>query len=142
MDATKPLIAGYSYRRLVRARDFAAANFAAPLSVARLAEEACLSPWHFHRQFTAVFGETPHAFLARLRLDRAKQLLAADDVSVTDACFETGYLSLGTFSSWFRDEMGMTPSAYRREVRRVFGTEAPWRFAYIPTCFLGFWRGG
>lgn len=137
------LIDGHSYRRLVRARDFAAAHFTAPVTVSQLAEVACLSPWHFHRQFTAIFGETPHAFLSRLRMDRARELLASDNVSVTGACLEAGYTSLGSFSTSFRATHGLSPSAYREAVRKVFGTNASWRFIYIPSCFLRMnWNGG
>jgi AraC-like DNA-binding protein len=136
----KPILDSVTFRRLVRARDFAAARFDRPISVSDLAAVACLSPWHFHRLFTAAFGETPHAFVSRLRLDRAQRVLAGGNVSVTDACFEVGYLSVGSFSTWFRSATGMSPSAFRHEIRRFYGVHAPWRFAHIPSCFLGGWR--
>ncbi len=136
MPSGYPLIDGRTYKRLCRARDFAAANFDQPITVASLASEASFSPWHFHRLFTATFGQTPHAFLSDLRLRRAKQLLASENLSVTDICFETGFSSVGTFSSWFRSSSGLPPSLYRREVRRVFGIATPWRSIFVPTCFL------
>lgn len=136
----KPILDSLTFRRLVRARDFAAAHFDGPVSVGDLAAVACLSPWHFHRLFTTAFGETPHAFISRLRLDRAQRVLAGGNVSVTDACFEVGYLSVGSFSTWFRSATGMSPSAFRHEIRRFYGVHAPWRFAHIPSCFLGGWR--
>lgn len=136
----KPILDSLTFRRLVRARDFAAAHFDRPVGVGDLAAVAHLSPWHFHRLFTAAFGETPHDFVSRLRLVRAHRVLAGGNVSVTDACFEVGYLSVGSFSTWFRSATGMSPSAYRHEVRRFYGADAPWRFAHIPICFLGGWR--
>ena len=130
------VIDGDTFRRLSRARDFAAANFARPVSVEMLAREASLSPWHFHRLFTGAFGQTPHDFLSALRLERAKKLLASGNISVTDVCLETGFSSLGSFSSWFRAGAGMPPSLYRRELQRVFGSATPWRGVFVPTCFL------
>ena len=64
--------------------------------------EACLSPYYYHRFFARTFGETPHDFLTRLRIDRAKRLLAREQLPVTQVCFAAGYESLGTFSSRFR----------------------------------------
>lgn len=130
------VLSGTTYRRLCRARDYAAAHFAQPLTLDAMAREANLSPFHFHRLFAAAFGETPHGFLSALRISRAKRLLAAGEVSVTEACLEAGYSSLGTFSSRFRAFTGYSPREYQREARRVFGSAALWRAVYIPTCFL------
>jgi AraC-like DNA-binding protein len=88
-----------------------------PLSVAEIAREVRISPFHFIRQFEAVFGVTPHQFRIQTRLDRAKDLLAAGDHSVTDVCMEVGFSSLGTFSSLFARRVGETPSHYRRRIR-------------------------
>ncbi len=136
-----PLLAGDQYRRLCRARDFAAASFDRPVVLAAMADVACLSPWHFHRLFAAAFGETPAAFVTRLRIEAAKRLLAAENLSVTDACLEVGYASLGSFSARFHAATGYPPLLYRREVRRLYGTAARWRFAMIPACYLGHFAG-
>lgn len=131
-----PMMDGTLYRRLCRARDFAASHYARAVTVDMMAREACLSPWHFHRLFAAAFGQTTHEFLSSLRLQRAKRLLAASDISVTEICLETGFVSLGSFSSWFRARAGLAPSTYRRELTRVFGVSVPWRHTFVPTCFL------
>ena len=125
-----------TFRRLCRARDYAQAYFASPIDTRVLAREAALSPFHFHRLFTGTFGATPHDYLTQLRITRAKRLLASGEYSVTEACFETGYSSLGSFSVWFRAIVGRSPADYSREVRRVFGPAAPKRSEFIPTCFL------
>jgi AraC-like DNA-binding protein len=125
-----------TFRRLCRARDRAHAEFAASIDTTRLAHEAALSTWHFHRLFTGAFGLTPHDYLTHLRIERAKRLLASGGYSVTETCFETGYSSLGSFSTKFRTIVGRSPAQYRREVRRVFGPAAPARATFIPTCFL------
>ena len=76
-----------------------------------------MSPFHFIRQFQAVFGETPHQLRIQARLERAKHLLALSDYSVTDVCMEVGFSSLGSFSDLFSRRVGLPPSAYRRRVR-------------------------
>jgi AraC-like DNA-binding protein len=76
-----------------------------------------MSPFQFIRQFQALFGETPHQFRIRARLEKAKQLLALSDYSVTDVCMEVGFTSLGSFSDLFARRVGSAPSAYRRQIR-------------------------
>ena len=78
-----------------------------------------MSPYQFIRRFCAVFGETPHQFRIGARLDRAKQLLAVSDYSVTDVCMEVGFSSLGSFSDLFARRVGVAPSAFRRRIRAV-----------------------
>ena len=82
-------------------------------SVHDVAAEAGLSTGLFIRQFAALFGETPHQMRIRVRLERAKRLLASGDFSVTEACFEVGFSSLGSFSALFLRKVGMSPSEYR-----------------------------
>jgi AraC-like DNA-binding protein len=124
-----------TYRRLCRGRDLLAAEYRSRVLLQHAAREACLSEYHFHRLFRATFGETPHEFLTRLRLERAKQMLASER-TVTDVCFEIGYESLGSFSSKFRAQFGRSPVEFQREVRRIFGYSAPWRILMVPECFL------
>jgi AraC-like DNA-binding protein len=100
-------------RRLLRARDAMDRAYAEPLDVAAVAAVAHLSEAHFIRSFGAVFGETPHRYLQRRRVERSMFLLRETDRSVTDICFDVGFTSLGTFSRTFRAIVGETPSAYR-----------------------------
>jgi transcriptional regulator GlxA family with amidase domain len=100
-------------RRLLRARDAMDRAYAEPLDVRAIAAVACLSEAHFIRSFRACFGETPHRYLQRRRIERAMFLLRETDRSVTDVCFDVGFTSLGTFSRTFREIVGETPSAYR-----------------------------
>jgi len=133
-----PLLHDDTFRRLCRGRDLLAAEYRNRVLLQQAAREACLSQYHFHRLFRATFGETPHEFLTRLRLDRARQLLASQR-TVTETCFEAGYESLGSFSSKFREHFGCSPAEYQRQVRRIFGYHAPWRIVRVPECFLGMW---
>lgn len=100
-------------RRLLRARDAMDRDFAHPLDIARLASIALVSEAHFSRTFRETFGETPHRYLQRRRVERAMYLLRTTDRSVTDICMEVGFTSLGTFSRTFREIVGETPSEYR-----------------------------
>ena len=105
------------YRRLHRARDFAAASFDRPLSLKEMARVACLSPNHFLRTFKQIFHLTPHQYLTQIRLEHAQRLLTRLDLPVTDICFSVGFESPGSFSWLFRRRVGCSPEAFRREKR-------------------------
>ena len=100
-------------RRLLRARDAMDRAYAEPLNVPAVAAVAHISPAHFSRSFRAVFGETPHRYLQRRRVERSMFLLRETSRSVTDICFDVGFTSLGTFSRTFTRIVGETPSGYR-----------------------------
>jgi AraC-like DNA-binding protein len=100
-------------RRMLRARDVMDRDFSCALDVPALARTAHVSPAHFSRQFRATFGETPHRYLQRRRVERAMELLRNTDTSVTEICFAVGFNSLGTFSRTFREIVGESPSRYR-----------------------------
>jgi AraC-like DNA-binding protein len=118
-------------RRLLRARDAMDRTYAQPLDVAALARIACVSEAHFIRTFRATFGETPHRYLQRRRVERSMFLLRESDRSVTDICLDVGLNSLGTFSRTFREIVGQSPLAYRRSSAPVPGA--------VPTCFTMAW---
>ena len=122
------------FRSLCRARDLLSEVGDEPVSIEQVARAVAISPFHFIRQFEAVFGETPHQFRIRVRLERAKRLLAAGQHSVTEVCMEVGFSSLGSFSDSFTRRLGVTPSAYRRRMRhlvQVPGTIPP---ELVPGC--------
>ena len=100
-------------RRLLRARDAMDRAYAEPLDVRAVAAVAHCSAAHFSRGFRAAFGETPHRYLQRRRVERSMFLLRETDRSITDICFDVGFMSLGTFSRTFREMIGETPSSYR-----------------------------
>src|SRR6478752_766303 len=87
--------------------------YAEPLDVRSVAAVAHISEAHFSRCFRAVFGETPHRYLQRRRVERSMFLLRETNRSVTDICFDVGFGSLGTFSRTFRAIVGETPSVQR-----------------------------
>jgi AraC-like DNA-binding protein len=107
------------FRRLCRARDLLRESCEPAPTIEQLAREVRISPFHFIRQFEAVFGVTPHQFRIASRIELAKELLAGGEYSVTDVCMEVGFSSLGSFSTLFAQRVGETPSAYRRRVRTL-----------------------
>jgi AraC-like DNA-binding protein len=86
-------------------------------TIEALAHDVGISPYHFIRQFEALFGVTPHQYRIQARLDRAKQLLATKRRSVTAVCMDVGFSSLGSFSTLFSRRFGETPSQYRRRIK-------------------------
>jgi AraC-like DNA-binding protein len=107
------------FRRLCRARD-QLATLDEPLpSIRQIARDVHISPFHFIRQFEAVFGLTPHQFRTAVRIECAKRLLVRGELSVTEVCLEVGFSSLGSFSTLFARRVGASPSSYRRTVVQV-----------------------
>jgi AraC-like DNA-binding protein len=116
------------YIHLLRAKDLIDRGYAQPLDVPTLAQEAYASTAHFSRSFKRAFGETPHRYLLRRRVERAKDLLRGTDLSVTEVSLEVGFQSLGSFSAAFRELVGEPPSDYACRWR----TSPP---PAIPACF-------
>jgi AraC-like DNA-binding protein len=119
--------------RMLQARDTMDRAFARPLDLPALARMAHVSLAHFSREFRATFGETPHRYLQRRRVERAMELLRETRRPVTEICFDVGFSSLGTFSRTFREIVGESPSAYRR---RFAGDGARLR---VPACWAMTW---
>jgi AraC-like DNA-binding protein len=117
-------------RWMLRARDAIDRDYARPLDIPALARVALVSEAHFIRTFRATFGETPHRYLQRRRVERAMALLRNTDRSVTDVCFAVGFASLGSFSRTFREIVGQSPTGFRQ------GAQAPYP---VPTCFTMSW---
>jgi AraC-like DNA-binding protein len=117
-------------RWMLRARDAIDRDYAWPLDIPALARIALVSEAHFIRTFRATFGETPHRYLQRRRVERAMALLRNTDRSVTDICFAVGFSSLGTFSRTFRDIVGQAPSVFRQDAPEPYP---------VPTCFTMTW---
>lgn len=80
-----------------------------------LSAVACFSPYHFHRIFSALVGESVAAYVRRLRLERSAAQLSLSEISITQAALAAGYDSLDAFSRAFRTQFGMLPSAFRRD---------------------------
>jgi len=106
--------------------------YAEPLNVRAVAAVAYLSEAHFIRSFRATFGETPHRYLQRRRVERSMFLLRETERSITDICLDVGFMSLGTFSRTFREVVGETPSDYRAANGPVLAPNCIWMAATRP----------
>lgn len=122
-------------RQLRRAKDAMDRDWAEPLDLDAVAAYAGYSRYHFVRAFKAVYGQTPGQYLSRRRIERAEELLRTADLSVTEICMLVGFTSLGTFSTSFKKQTGLSPSEYRD---RHTGQGA----SLIPGCYALLWSGG
>jgi AraC-like DNA-binding protein len=119
-------------RHLLRVRDLIDRAYAEQLDIAALARSASVSQAYFSRSFKAAFGETPHQYLMSRRMERAKALLRAKELSVTDVCMAVGFTSLGSFSTQFKRFVGESPSAYRERDGHA-------DLAVLPSCYVRRW---
>lgn len=131
----RPLPPDDVFRRLVAIRDRLLADPAAAPPQDDLARLAGMSRFHFLRRWKEAFGRTPHDDLTRLRIARAKALLAADAASVTDVCLQVGFASLGSFSTLFAERAGCPPSAWRRRYHQVTAAVHERSALVVPWCF-------
>lgn len=116
-------------RRLLRARDLMDREYWNDLDMKGLGQVAAMSRAHFIRSFKETFGETPHRYLQRRRVERAMYLLRTTNRPVTDICMQVGFSSLGSFSRTFSEIVGESPSRFRNR-----GRMPP-----VPNCFVKAW---
>jgi AraC-like DNA-binding protein len=124
------------YQRIVSAKIFMDENFDQPLDLDSISRQSCISRFHFHRLFTRIYRKTPHRYLTQKRIDNARQLLAENDLSVSEICSNVGFESIGSFSILFKKEIGFAPQYYRNLAfkKKKLAKEQPQRF--IPHCFI------
>jgi AraC family transcriptional regulator len=91
-------------------------HLAEDVSLSSLAQLVHLSPYHFSRVFKQSFNTPPHRYLTERRIERAKSLLAAHKLSVTEIGLNVGFSETSSFTSAFRKVTGETPTDYRRKV--------------------------
>jgi AraC-like DNA-binding protein len=113
IPATRPSTRYELATRVHRARNMIEGSLDKPLTLEMIAREAALSPFHLHRSFRRLFGETPHDYLTRRRIERATTLLKSTEMPVTDVCYACGFQSLGSFSTLFRKRTGASPVQFR-----------------------------
>ncbi len=122
-------------RRLRLAKDAMDRDWAEPLDLDAVSAHAGYSRFHFVRAFKDAYGQTPGQYLSRRRIERAQELLRTANLSVTEICALVGFSSLGTFSTRFKRQTGLTPTEYRAR-------HAPRGAGHIPGCYAMLWNGG
>ncbi|HEX6229411.1 MAG TPA: helix-turn-helix transcriptional regulator [Solirubrobacterales bacterium] len=120
-------------RHLLRAKDLADARYAEPIGVDDMAAAAGLSRAHFSREFRRAFGESPRSYLLTRRLERAAALLRNTDHSVAEICLSVGLSGIGSFTSSFKRNFGMTPTEYRAAHPPASA------HAVVPACIVRFY---
>jgi AraC-like DNA-binding protein len=119
IDSVRPGTRAELYRRIQRAYVYIQDAYNEELCLEKIARVACMSPHHFHRVFSQVYGITPLRALADRRMQRAHKLLETTDTPVSAICRAVGYHSAPTFSNLFRAKFGMPPSLLQQRSRRV-----------------------
>jgi len=114
INAVRKSTRGEIYRRLSVARLYMLSRLDQPLQLSEIAIEAQMNRFHFLRLYEQLFGETPHQFLTRKRLELACKLLKYDSLSITEICDQLGFESLPSFSLLFKKHIGSSPSQYRQ----------------------------
>ncbi|PKO13201.1 MAG: hypothetical protein CVU39_20095 [Chloroflexi bacterium HGW-Chloroflexi-10] len=101
--------------RIEMAMTFIDHNLTSDLDLASVAQAANFSPYHFHRIFSALTGETPQDYISRLRVERAANMLVKSPaLSITEIAFACGYSSSSVFSRSFKKTFGVPASRYAR----------------------------
>ncbi len=113
IDAVKASTRDEILRRVSVVRDLIDSSLDESLRLQDLARAACLSPFHLHRHFTRTLGETPQAYRSRRRMERAAQALRGSRIPVTEIALDAGFSSLGSFSSLFKRQFGVSPRRFR-----------------------------
>src|ERR1700743_1157450 len=124
----------YLYRRIVYAKLFIDNHFAEKIDLDNIAGEAFFSKYHFIRLFADIYKKTPYQYLSSVRIEKAKQRLAAD-IPVERACYAVGFDSVSSFTGLFKRATGQTPSAYRSEQLQKAKAMRSKPLHFIPNCF-------
>jgi len=112
---------GLNSARLRRIKELVHAKMDGDLGLEEMAQSVGLSTAHFARMFRKSMGETPHQFVLRQRIERAKAMLRAPDARVLDVALACGFKTQQHFAQVFRDVWGVSPTEYRQE---LVGSEA------------------
>lgn len=113
--STNPALQISYERRLSRVTNYLHAHLDEDLDLNKLAEIACMSPYHWHRIYRAIHGESVVATVKRLRLQRAATLLARSDMAIDQIAEFSGYPNLQSFTRIFASVYGQPPARYRKE---------------------------
>ena len=104
-------------KRIVVVQRYIANHLTEPLDRMTLAAVAGFSVPHFHRVFLAQVGESPTAYVRRMRLDRAGRKLRMGAIDIGEVALAAGYESHNAFSKAFKQHFGLSPSAFRQTLR-------------------------
>jgi AraC-like DNA-binding protein len=124
----------YLYKRIVKAKLFIDACYADSIDLDNISDQAHFSKFHFIRLFKSIYGSTPNNYLIKIRMDKAKILLAKGH-SVLETSMLVGFDSPTSFTGMFKKISGQTPSAFIREQDLKRNAMEANPFLFVPNCF-------
>ncbi|MGC3943163.1 MAG: AraC family transcriptional regulator [Chryseolinea sp.] len=124
----------YLYKRIVRAKLFIDEHYAESIDLDNIADQASFSKFHFIRLFKSVYGYTPHNYLIKVRVEKAKLLLSQDN-SVLSTSQMVGFDSATSFTALFRKHVGKAPSEFQRQQATKRNAISNNPLVAIPNCF-------
>lgn len=102
------------YKRLLYAKDFLDCNYAKDVRLRDIASVGLMSENHFIRNFHQMYGLTPFQYISQKRIKEAKRQILETNRPIKDIAIDMGYSSLGNFSTYFKQMVGQSPSAFRK----------------------------
>lgn len=107
--------------RVNRVMDYINQNMHEPIDLSKMADIASFSPYHFHRIFTYLIGETPNIFLSRVKLEKAASLLQDNKkTSISEVAFSCGFVNVSSFSRAFKTYFGISAKEFKDEDKAIF----------------------
>jgi len=113
VNSISPSLKKYHLQTVERAKEHIAGNYTRDLTLAEIADNSCISLFHFSRIFKTFTSYSPHRYLVDTRLKNAEQLIKTSDLPITEICFSSGFGSLEYFSSAFKTKYRLSPSKFR-----------------------------
>lgn len=130
-----------TYRRVAAAKMFIDDNLHERIKLEQVSQQACFSPFYFHKLFTRIYKKTPHAYMTQVRIEAAKRMLGQKTSSVSQVCTNVGFESVGSFSNLFKKKNGLGPQEYRQQqLQRQEAMETRPR-TFIPSCVAHYYLG-
>jgi len=112
IDSTKKSTKIELYNRILKAKEFINDNWDKNISLALLARIVCMSPYHFHRTFSSIFGITASQYHKHIRLEKAKELIQDNKYNISQISHIVGYDNIHSFSKSFKKHFGLPPSHF------------------------------
>lgn len=107
--------------RINRVMDYIGKNISQVIDLSVMADIASFSPYHFHRIFTFITGETPNNFVSRIRLERAASLLQdSTKDTISEIAFRCGFINVSSFSRAFKSFFGVSAKEFRRLDKAIY----------------------
>ena len=124
----------YLYQRIVRAKLFIDDHYSDNIDLDNISDQAHFSKFHFIRLFKSIYGSTPNNYLIKVRMDKAKILLAKGH-SVLETSIMVGFDSPTSFTGMFKKISGLTPSTFQREQELKRNAIQSNPLLFVPNCF-------